>query len=326
MKKIAQDIKDNKFERFYLLYGPEDYLKSQYRDKLVKAMVSVDDNMNYTVFEGKKLDVSGMLDLGDTLPFLSDNRVIVVENSGLFKKTPEGFEKRLDNFPESTHVIFVESEVDGRNKLVNWFKKNGYKTEMKAPSEGELRKWIGKLCRDEGKDIYENAVEYFLGAVGLDMLLIKNELEKVFAYCGDRNVITEEDIRAICVNEADDTLYAMIDAIGNRDQQQALKLYRNLLQLKLEPLFILSQLSRNVRKMLEISELLAIGKTSDEIASIAGVPKWTLNRYKTQIRNNGKESFFDMLERCIETEANIKTGIVKDIVGVELLIVEFSAR
>ena len=326
MKKIAQDIKDNKFERFYLLYGPEDYLKSQYRDKLVKAMVSVDDNMNYTVFEGKKLDVSGMLDLGDTLPFLSDNRVIVVENSGLFKKTPEGFEKRLDNFPESTHVIFVESEVDGRNKLVNWFKKNGYKTEMKAPSEGELRKWIGKLCRDEGKDIYENAVEYFLGAVGLDMLLIKNELEKVFAYCGDRNVITEEDIRAICVNEADDTLYAMIDAIGNRDQQQALKLYRNLLQLKLEPLFILSQLSRNVRKMLEISELLTIGKTSDEIASIAGVPKWTLNRYKTQIRNNGKESFFDMLERCIETEANIKTGIVKDIVGVELLIVEFSAR
>ena len=197
---------------------------------------------------------------------------------------------------------------------------------MKAPSEGELRKWIGKLCRDEGKDIYENAVEYFLGAVGLDMLLIKNELEKVFAYCGDRNVITEEDIRAICVNEADDTLYAMIDAIGNRDQQQALKLYRNLLQLKLEPLFILSQLSRNVRKMLEISELLTIGKTSDEIASIAGVPKWTLNRYKTQIRNNGKESFFDMLERCIETEANIKTGIVKDIVGVELLIVEFSAR
>ena len=326
MKKIAQDIKDNKFERFYLLYGPEDYLKSQYRDKLVKAMVSVDDNMNYTVFEGKKLDVSGMLDLGDTLPFLSDNRVIVVENSGLFKKTPEGFEKRLDNFPESTHVIFVESEVDGRNKLVNWFKKNGYKTEMKAPSEGELRKWIGKLCRDEGKDIYENAVEYFLGAVGLDMLLIKNELEKVFAYCGDRNVITEEDIRAICVNEADDTLYAMIDSIGNRDQQQALKLYRNLLQLKLEPLFILSQLRRNVRKMLEISELLAIGKTSDEIASIAGVPKWTLNRYKTQIRNNGKESFFDMLERCIETEANIKTGIVKDIVGVELLIVEFSAR
>ena len=125
MKKIMQDIKENTFERFYLLYGSEDYLKHQYRDKLVKALVDIEDNMNYSRFEGKKLSVNELLDTGDTLPFFAENRVIVVENSGLFKKTPEGFEKRLENFPDSTHVIFVESEVDGRNKLVNWFKKNG---------------------------------------------------------------------------------------------------------------------------------------------------------------------------------------------------------
>lgn len=325
MKKIMQDIKENTFERFYLLYGSEDYLKHQYRDKLVKALVDVEDNMNYSFYEGKKINVNDLLDTGDTLPFFAENRVIVVENSGLFKKTPEGFEKRLINFPDSTHVIFVESEVDGRNRLVTWFKKNGYKTEMKAPSEGEIRKWIAKLCKDEGKQIYENAVEYFIGSVGLDMMLIKNELEKLFSYVGDRAEITIEDVREVCVNEADDTLYQMVDAIGNRNQKEALILYRNLLQLKQEPLFILSQLSRNVRKMLEISELLSDGKNFDEIASIAGVPKWTINRYKTQIRNNSKESFKQMLERCINTEASIKTGLVKDIVGVELLIIEFSA-
>ena len=325
MKKIMQDIKENNFERFYLLYGSEDYLKHQYRDKLIKALVDAEDNMNYSYFEGKKINVSEMLDIGDTLPFFADNRVIVVENSGLLKKTPEGFEKRLENFPDSTHVIFVESEVDGRNRLNNWFKKNGYKTEMKPPTEGELRKWIAKLCKDENKQIYEKAVEYFIGAVGLDMLLIKNELEKLFAYVGERGEITVDDVRAICVNEADDTLYAMIDAIGNRNQKEALLLYRNLLELKQEPLFILSQLSRNVRKMLEVSELIKSGKSSDEIASAAGIPKWTINRYKSQIRHNGKESFIHMLEKCLETEANIKTGLVKDIVGVELLIVEFSA-
>lgn len=325
MKKIMQDIKENTFERFYLLYGSEDYLKHQYRDKLVKALVDVEDNMNYSFYEGKKINVNDLLDTGDTLPFFAENRVIVVENSGLFKKTPEGFEKRLINFPDSTHVIFVESEVDGRNRLVTWFKKNGYKTEMKAPSEGEIRKWIAKLCKDEGKQIYENAVEYFIGSVGLDMMLIKNELEKLFSYVGDRAEITIEDVREVCVNEADDTLYQMVDAIGNRNQKEALILYRNLLQLKQEPLFILSQLSRNVRKMLEISELLSDGKNFDEIASIAGVPKWTINRYKTQIRNNSKESFKQMLEQCINTEASIKTGLVKDIVGVELLIIEFSA-
>ena len=73
MKTIGQDIKEGKFERFYLLYGSEDYLKHQYRDKLVKALVSEDDNMNYSFFEGKKLDVMDMLDIGVTLPFFAGN-------------------------------------------------------------------------------------------------------------------------------------------------------------------------------------------------------------------------------------------------------------
>lgn len=327
MKKIAQDIKDNKFEQFYLLYGEEDYLKNQYRDMLVKAMVTdLSDNMNYTVYEGKKLDVKGLLDLGDTLPFFAENRVIVVENSGFLKKTPEGFEKRMENFPESTHVIFVETEKDGRNKLFSWFKKHGYATEMKTPSEGELRKWVAKQCRDEGKQIYENAAEYFFGAVGLDMMLIKNELEKVFSYVGDRTEITVEDIHAICVNEADDTMYAMLDAIGERDQQQALKLYRNLLELKVDAYKVLSGLMYHTKSMMEISELILSGKSYDEIAVAAKVPKWTINKYKTQIRRNDGRSFVRMFERCVETDEDIKTGRIKDTVGVELLIVEFSGK
>ena len=326
MKKINDDIKNNNFEQFYLLYGPEDYLKNQYRDRLVDAMVDRADNMNYSVYEGRKIDVRGLLDMGETLPFFSDNRVIVVENSGFFKKTPEDFEKRMEAFPESTHIIFVESEVDGRNRLYGWFKKNGYKTEMKTPKEGELRKWVGMLCKEEGKQIYENAVEYFFGAVGLDMLLIKNELEKIFSYVGDRNEITVEDIRQICVNEAEDTMFAMLDAIGSRNRSEALDLYRSLLELKVQPYVIMSRLIFHIKNLLEISELITEGKNYDEIAGIVKVPKWTLNKYKSQIRENSGRSFVRMLERCAATDEDIKTGRVKDVVGVELLIVEFSSK
>ena len=327
MKKIVQDIKDNKFEQFYLLYGEEDYLKNQYRDMLVKAMVpDVDDNMNYSVYEGKKLDVKAMLDIGDTLPFFAENRVIVIENSGFLKKTPDGLDKRMENFPESTHVIFVETEKDGRSKLFTWFKKHGYAVEMKTPSEGDLKKWVAKQCKDEGKQIYENAAEYFFGAVGLNMMLIKNELEKVFSYVGDREEITVEDIHAICVNEADDTMYAMLDAIGERDQPRALKLYRNLLELKVDAYKILSGIMYHMKSMMEISDLILAGKSYDEIASAAHVPKWTINKYKTQIRSNDGRSFTRMFERCVQTDEDIKTGKIKDTVGVELLIVEFSSR
>ena len=330
MKKIIQDIKNNEIEKFYLLYGPEDYLKHQYRDKLVKALVSTEDNMNYTVFSDRGFDLKSFLDLGETLPFFSENRVIVVENSRLFKKSSEGIEKRMQNFPESTHVIFVESEIDKRLTLWKWFSKNGYASEMKSPTESELRKWIGKMCRDEKKQIYENAVEYFLELIGMKsenmkMFLIVNEMEKIFSYIGDREEITIDDIKEVCVDEAEDTMFAMLDAVFDRDRQQALVLYRKLLGLKMNSLAILANMSNQIRRLLEISVLVSEGKSNDDIASISRVPKWSIGKYKKQIRRNDGRSLKKMLERCIETDEWIKTGRVMDVVGIEMLIIEFSS-
>ncbi len=51
MKQISQDIQTNTIKAFYLLFGKEDYLKHQYRDKLVKALADPEDNMNVSFRE-----------------------------------------------------------------------------------------------------------------------------------------------------------------------------------------------------------------------------------------------------------------------------------
>ena len=86
MKQISQDIQTNTIKAFYLLFGKEDYLKHQYRDKLVKALADPEDNMNVSVFQGNGLNVQELLEIANTLPFFAQQRVIVVENSNLFKK------------------------------------------------------------------------------------------------------------------------------------------------------------------------------------------------------------------------------------------------
>ena len=47
MKTIDEDIKTGQFKKVYLLYGEEDYLKKQYRDKLTKALMNEGDQMNF---------------------------------------------------------------------------------------------------------------------------------------------------------------------------------------------------------------------------------------------------------------------------------------
>ena len=80
MKVINEDIKKGEFKSVYLLYGEEEYLKKQYKDRLKKA-VAGDDTMNYSYFDGESANVKDILDVCETLPFFSDRRLVVMEDT-----------------------------------------------------------------------------------------------------------------------------------------------------------------------------------------------------------------------------------------------------
>ena len=89
MQTINEDIKNGTFKPVYLLYGEEAFLKQSYKKKL-RAAISGDDTMNYNYFEGKGLDVNELISLADTMPFFSERRLILIEDSGFFKTSSEG--------------------------------------------------------------------------------------------------------------------------------------------------------------------------------------------------------------------------------------------
>ena len=86
MKILSQHIKSGEFKPVYLIYGTEDYLRKQYRDKMRQAIVG-DDTMNYSYFEGKGISVKELIDLGETLPFFSERPSDVGEYAALFPGT-----------------------------------------------------------------------------------------------------------------------------------------------------------------------------------------------------------------------------------------------
>lgn len=324
MNRINQDIKNNEFQQFYLLMGDEGYLKKQYKEKLSKAMIDVEDSMNYHYEEGNNPNLSNIYELGETLPFFSDRRVLVLENTGVFKKAVDGIEEHFERFPESTCVIMVEEEVDKRNRLYKWFTKNGYVVEMQMPDEKMLVSWVKKLCADEQKTIDDTAIFYLIEHMGTEMFLLKNELEKLFSYCYNQSHITISDINEVCLDEAEDKMFDMLDAIGSRNQKKALQLYRDLLELRKPAMQILTLLNRHFNILMQLSAMK--GKDNKTIASVCGIPPFTVKKYVNQASVYSYAELRVMLERCQQTDQDIKTGVIKDTVGVELLIVEFSGK
>ena len=135
MKSLNEDIKQGQFKNIYLLYGEEDYLKKQYRDRLVKAMLPEGDTVNYAHYEGKGLPVGEIIDLAETMPFFAERRLIVIEDSGLFKSSAAEFADYIKNLPETTCFLFVENEIDKRNKLYKTVKDKGRVVEMARQDE-----------------------------------------------------------------------------------------------------------------------------------------------------------------------------------------------
>ena len=98
MKFLNEHIKNNTFKQVYLIYGEETYLVYQYRDRLKQAIIG-DDTMNYSCYEGAKIDIKELLTTADTLPFFAERRLIVVQDSGFFKSSTEGLAEYIRSMP-----------------------------------------------------------------------------------------------------------------------------------------------------------------------------------------------------------------------------------
>ena len=153
MKSLNEDLKTGQFKQIYLLYGEEGYLKKQYKERLTKAMLPEGDTMNYAYYEGKNVDVKEVIDLAETLPFFSERRLLVFENTGFFKSAGADLAEYVKEMPQTSFFLFVESEVDKRSKLYKAVKAKGRIVELSMQDEGTLKRWVAGLVRKENKQI-----------------------------------------------------------------------------------------------------------------------------------------------------------------------------
>jgi len=324
MLRINEDIKNGQFNHVYLLYGTEDYLRSQYRDKLRNAMVDDDTSMNYNYFEGKDIDVAKLIDLAETLPFLSDRRVVLVENSGFFKTSQEKLADYLKTIPESTYFIFCEKEVDKRSKMYKAVKNEGYISEFGQQDEATLKKWVLGMVGREGKQISSKALELFLEKTGTEMVNIQKEFEKLACYTLDKTAIMPEDVEMICTERTQNRIFDMIECIAAKRQRQALDLYYDLISLKEPPMRILFLISRQFNMLMQTRVLMKKGYDNRSIGEKLSLAPFIAKKYMSQASKFDVEFLRQALEECVSMEEAVKTGKMADQIAVELLIVKYS--
>ena len=324
MQQLIQDLKNQTYKQMYLLYGEEDYLRKQYRDKLREVLVPPDDTMNYHYFEGKDINVGEIIDLAETMPFFADRRVIVLENSGLCKSGGDALADYLKQPAESVVIILVETQTDKRSRLFKVIKEQGRASEFIAQNEQTLKRWIASLAKQDNKKISETTAEYFLEKTGTDMANIRTEWEKLVCYAMGKEIIEVSDIDAVCTQKVSNRIFEMVAAIAEKRQKEALDMYHDLLTLKETPMGILALIARQFNLMLQVKELQQKGLGGRQIADKVGLAPFIVKKYEQQAARFKMRELKEALSACVEADEAVKLGRLNDVLSIELLIIERS--
>ncbi|MCR5419732.1 MAG: DNA polymerase III subunit delta [Lachnospiraceae bacterium] len=340
MRSIDQDIKTGKFSNIYFLFGLERYLIRQYTDKLVKALIGPDDEINLKYYSQVFPDMDELIDFLDTYPFFAARRVAVIEDSGIFKNQDEELSKYLPNLPKTSYVIFVENYKGKRdkysekkyeqtlmnktNELYLTVSRLGRLVAFPRQSEAVISKWLVRRFDNADLKITRSAMDDLLQYVGNDMSMLYNESEKLICYRLGHKTIDVEDVKEICVKNIDNNVFDMVTAISFKDRRKALKLYYDLLELKESPMMILALIVREYNRILNLKSLQAEGAKNETIKKVTGFTDWLINKYTNLCNKCTYEYLKEVLQDCLDTEWAFKEGRINDIIGVEMLIIKYS--
>jgi len=325
MLTLDEQIKTGSFAPYYLICGTDSYLKQFAKKRLLKALLADDDGMNLNEYEGRGIDLAEIKSISDTLPFFAEHRVIVLTGTGFFKNQSD-MPELLEAMPESTTAVFMEDEVDKRNRLYKMVAKSGCVIEQNGMDDDRLAVWSARYLGQAGKKVTRSTVNFFLQRTGPETAAVRNDLEKLIAYAGERDVITQEDVDALCPPRAADRIFDMIDAITNRQQQKAMRYFNDLLTLRESPSSILYLLSRQYHLLLCTKKMVKEKKGRDEIAEALGIRSFVADRCTQQARRMSQQEISSSLSACIQAEEDFKCGRITDAMAVILLLISCSSR
>lgn len=339
-RQLAADIKNNDIKRVYLICGSETYLIDKGWESLRNAVVTVFPELNYTLLEGEQIRASEVTAACETFPFGTERRLVAVRDLKLLKSTrtegeeaaaPAGevqsFIDAVNSVPDTACLIFVcYGSVDKRKKLVGEIKKYGAVYEFDRVEKEELAAWIRKHLGKNGKKIAPKELDYFINSAGyLDkngnktLYDVENMLNKLENFMGNAENVAMEHIEAVLPRNIENDIWKLINACSEKDVDRSLRVYNDLLLEGESSMGILALLSKQIKNMIEVSELHERKFDGKSIAEKLKIHEYTVKlciRYSGAIKRGALCSAF---HKCVEAELNVKSGRMGERLAMELL-------
>ena len=310
-KEFLQLVKSGKVRGAYLFEGVEENIKAAALQSLRKAILPEGmEELNETLMDAPAADA--IIAACETLPFLADQRLVVVREHPALTGRSDADERLLSyipNVPESCVLVFIaRGKADARKKLYTAIKKTGGIVTFAPLNDAELNSWIIKTFTSLGKSITPQTASLLSFTVGADTTLLHREIEKLAALAGDRGEITDADIQAVATRSVECTVFEMVDAVVAGQQGKAFGLLRDMLTTGSDRLGILAMLLRQFRLMQHIKIMQFEKLGAAEIKQRLGIAPFAADRCMRQAQGYTGGQVKKAVQICLNTEYMVKSG------------------
>lgn len=316
------------------LYGEDTYRSSQklkeIKDKFLKE---VDESgMNITTLEGAGLKFEEFNQQIKASPFLARKRMIIVKNlisdnksKDIQKEIVDLLNQGKEKSDNENILVFWESTDHSKSKSKNalWDRlvKEKFAQEFKALSPAQLNSWIKQELESDGGKIEPSAIPVLAATVGNDLWQMKNEITKLVNFRKDE-IIRLDDIESMVKAKYDDDIFKLVDALGNKNKKQALKLISDQLNLGSDEIYLLSMLIRQFRIILLIKSLQNThgNITKEQIAKELKLHPFVAQKALYQSKNFEINKLKQIYNYLLRIDREIKTSNIKPKLQFDILI------
>lgn len=301
---------------------------------------------NTARFEGRHLALTELHMACNTVPFLADYRLVVVE--GLLERFEERANPRparraaktapskaadewaplpdmIKAMPPTTTLVLVSGRLTPKNAMLDRLRPLGGVQEFPVLRAAELQGWIQARVTKQKGTITTGAVRLLADFVGGNLRQLDNEVQKLCTYVEART-IDEDTVRLLVGDTREANIFALVDGLVRGNRAQATTIVRQLIDQGEPAPKMLATLAQQFRMMIQVKGLTDSGASYPEIMRVTGAKS---DFAIQKARQNGQAYRFEDLkaiyQRLLDTDLAIKTGAASEDFALELLVIELAS-
>ncbi len=320
----------------YLIYGQQSVMIKNRLNKIIKERLDFVDSLNLVKFDMTQTLIQDVVLEASYMPLGYEHKVIVLEDCAFLKATKvkikkdendfSTFIKYLKNPNEDCDLILTlnEETIDQKSDIFKFILENGKVFQLMNVNKKDWNAYIYKYFTENLKvKIDSDAVNELAIRVNGDLNTFINEANKLCLYSDH---ITYEDVCKLVNKPLEENAFELFNHLMNKNNSQALQLYKDLLVNNVEPITLISMLSNQFRLLWQIAYLNSLNLSTLEIADKLAIKEIRVKILKKYMYSMSMNDLMLTLDELYLLDYKIKSGLVDRFIGFELFLINFEIK